>query len=295
MKIAAHVLGYNVTRFLKPVLENLEPHVDKIYIAHAELPFGYIEKSRETNRNPTKIEDIKAASSSNKIEIISGDWKTEDAMRNCCLEKARADGFDWFIIQDADEFYTDSSWKEIKRILHQNKTDDHFITTWYCFWKSSHYVLSDMNGSIKSVNAGFALRCKSNLKFIGRRVCNYSYKKIIDTPCHHYSFVMTNEEMSEKIATWSHAHQLFSKSWYKCKWLNWTESTKWLNPIVPTMDVRAIRFPMEQPDFAEQFALPMEEKAPTFGELVSDAYYDTHVAAFRARKSLGRVVKSVFR
>ncbi len=42
MKIAAHVLAYNVTRFLKPVLENIEPHVDKIYIAHAELPFGYI-------------------------------------------------------------------------------------------------------------------------------------------------------------------------------------------------------------------------------------------------------------
>ena len=38
MKIAAHVLAYNVNRFLKPVLENLEPHVDKIYIAHSERP-----------------------------------------------------------------------------------------------------------------------------------------------------------------------------------------------------------------------------------------------------------------
>src|SRR5688572_20963407 len=139
MKIAAHVLGYNVTRFLKAVLENLEPHVDKIYIAHSERPFGYIEKSRETRTNPTTIADVKAASSSNKIEIISGDWATEEGMRNACLDRARAEGFDWFLIQDADEFYPETSWKQIKRYLLQNKTDDHLTTTWYTFWKSSHY------------------------------------------------------------------------------------------------------------------------------------------------------------
>ena len=74
MKIAAHVLAYNVNRFLKPVLENLEPHVDKIYIAHSERPFGYNKKSRQTRTNPTKISDVRSASSSSKIEIISGDW-----------------------------------------------------------------------------------------------------------------------------------------------------------------------------------------------------------------------------
>lgn len=297
MKIAAHVLAYNVTRFLKPVLENLEPHVDKIYIAYSELPFGYIESSRQTRRNPTTIADIKAASSSNKIEIVTGDWPTEDGMRNTCLEKARADGFDWFLIQDADEFYSDNSWKEIKRILLTNKSDDHFITTWYNFWKSSHFVLTDLNGNIKGANAGFAIRCKSNIKFTDRRVCNYSYKKIIDTPCHHYSYVMTNEEMAEKIATWSHAHQVFSKSWYKVKWLNWNENTRWLNPVFPTVDVRAVRFPMEQPSFAEEFALPipaLDAKPPKFSELASEAVYDTNVAIFRARKAVSRVVKSMF-
>lgn len=298
MKIAAHVLGYNVTRFLKPVLENLEPHVDKIYIAYSELPFGYIEKSRQTKRNPTKVEDIKAASSSNKIEIIHGDWTTEDAMRNSCLEKAKADGFDWFLIQDADEFYPESSWKQIKRILHTNKSDDHFITTWYNFWKSSHYVLSDLNGAIKSTNAGFALRCKSNIKFTDRRVCNYSYKKIIDTPCHHYSYVMTNKEMEEKLATWSHAHQVFSlPSWYKYKWLNWSESTRWLDPVFPTAYERAIPFPLEQPDFAEDFAMTFERPGdiPKFSELAGEAMYDSRVAMFRARKSVSRVVKSLFK
>lgn len=297
MKIAAHVLAYNVTRFLKPVLENLEPHVDKIYIAHAEKPFGYIEKSRETLRNPTKIEDIRAASSSNKIEIVSGDWTTEEAMRNDCLIKARKDGFDWFITQDADEFYSETAWRQIKHILHTNKSDDHFTTTWYNFWKSSHYVLMDMNGGIKSTNAGFALRCASDIKFIDRRRCNNQHRKVIDTPCHHYSYVMSDTEMAEKIATWSHAHQLFSNSWYTYKWLNWNESSKWLNPVNPMEYLRAVRFPLELPDFAEQFALPLDEsphRTPKFGPLVGEGFYDAAVRAEIAKRSLKRVVKSLF-
>lgn len=296
MKIAAHVLAYNVTRYLKPVLENLEPHVDKIYIAHAEKPFGYIEKSRETFRNPTKIEDIRLASSSSKIEIVSGDWTTEDAMRNACLVKARQDGFDWFITQDADEFYSDVSWKQIKRILLQNKSDDHFTTTWYNFWKSSHYVIVDKNGAIKSTNAGFALRCSSDIKFIDRRLCNNQHRKVIDTPCHHYSYVLSDTEMAEKIATWSHAHQLFSKSWFKYKWLNWNESSKWLNPVSPMEYLRAIPFPMEQPDFAEQFAMPINDNSRQlkFGDLMGESFYDTAVRVEIAKRSMKRVIKSLF-
>lgn len=297
MKIAAHVLAYNVTRFLKPVLENLEPHVDKIYIAHAEKPFGYIEKSRETLRNPTKIADIQAASSSNKIEVISGDWKTEEDMRNDCLIKARQEGFDWFITQDADEFYSETAWKQIKNILLRNKSDDHFITTWYNFWKSSHYVLMDMNGGIKSTNAGFALRCASDIKFIDRRLCNNQHRKVIDTPCHHYSYVMSDTEMAEKIATWSHAHQLYSSSWYKYKWLNWSESSKWLNPVYPMEYLRAVRFPMEQPDFAEQFALPLgntsQKKTPGFGDVMGENLYDASVHMVLAKNSIKKIVKSL--
>ncbi len=296
MKIAAHVLAYNVNGFIKPVLENLEPNVDKIYVAHAERPFGYIEKSRQTLRNPTSIADIRAASSSNKVEIISGDWTTEEDMRNECLVKARADGFDWFLIQDADEFYPESSWKQIKRVLHENKTDNHFVTTWYNFWKSSHFVLMDMNGSIKGTNAGFAIRCASDVKFIDRRLCNNQLAKIIDCPCYHYSYVMSDKEMAEKIATWSHAHQMYSSSWYTYKWLNWSESSKWLNQVRPYEFVRAVRFPLPQPDFAEQFALPVNLKhQPSFSHLVGEALYDASVHGSLAKLALKRVVKSALK
>jgi hypothetical protein len=296
MQIAAHVLAYNVNRFLKPVLENIEPHVDKIYVAHSEKPFGYVKGARQTHKNPTTIEDVHNASASSKIEIVRGDWHTEEAMRNDCLKKARADGFDWFITQDADEFYPEKSWKQIRRILLNNKSDDHFITTWYFFWKSSHYVLTDRYGSIKFPNAGFAVRCSSAIDFVDRRLCNNQHRKVIDCPSHHYSWVHSDSEMLEKISTWGHGHELFSSSWYKNKWLHWNESSQWLHPVNPMEFLRAIPFPLEQPDFAEQFALPVNPpQVPSFAHLISESIYDVCVQAEIAKRDLKRVVKSIIR
>lgn len=299
MKIAAHVLAYNVSRFIKPVLENLEPHVDKIYVAHAQRPFGYNEKARNSKVNPTTIEEIRTASGSNKIEIISGDWATEEDMRNACLTKARSEGFDWFLIQDADELYPEASWNKIMRVLLQNKSDDHFTTTWYNFWKSSQFVLTDMHGSIKGVNAGFAVRCSSGIKFTDRRLCNNQHVKTIDYPSYHYSYVMSDEEMLEKLATWSHSHELFSNYWYRYKWLNWDESTRWLNPVHPYFFYKAVRFPLDQPDFGEQFDLPVNiyanQRKPTFGDIVGEALFDTAVRLTLGKRSLKRVAKAILK
>ncbi|SHF73083.1 hypothetical protein [Flavisolibacter ginsengisoli] len=291
MKLAAHVLAYNVNRFLKAVIGNLEPHVDKIYIAYPERPFGYNTASRQNLVNPTKLEDILSITDSNKIEILRGDWITEEDMRNDCLQKARFEGFDWFLIQDADEFYTESTWNQIKRILLSNKSDNCFKTTWYNFWKSSQYVLVQPDGSIKNTNASFAIRCNSDIKFLRKRWFGGNIP-VLDCPCYHYGYVMSDREMAEKITTWSHANDIFNNNWYKHKWQNWNESTRFLNPIEPTMWSRAIRFPFEQPNFAEEFALPIKNlQSQSFSDMFGDAVYNLDVNLYRVRKSIGKVVK----
>jgi len=290
MQIAAHVLAYNVNRFLKAVIENIEPHVDKIYIAYPTRPWGYVESSRQNSVNPTTIADIQAASSSPKIQVVQGDWLTEEDMRNECLALARAEGFDWFLTQDADEFYTDSSYDEIKRILSKNKTDNHFKTTWYNFWKSSHFVLTHPDGSIKNTNASFAFRCKSDVKFTRKR-WHADNSVVIDCPCYHYGYVMSDAEMETKISTWGHATDIFSSNWYKYKWLNWNERTINLHPYTPTVWTRAIRFPLEQPSFAADFALPVEQRFGSPGQIFGNRWYDSRVSMYKGKKSLGRVVK----
>jgi hypothetical protein len=207
MKIAVHVLTYNVSRFIAHMLANVEPHVDRIYLAHAERPFGYIPESRYKYINPTTISELALANKSSKIKIITGDWLDEDSMRNTCLEAARDEGMDWLITQDADEFYSEKGWTQILHELKNDRVSDEIVTTWYNFWKSSEYVLMHPNGDIKHTNAGFALRCKDTHKFINRRNSNAKIRRILDVPCYHYGYVMSDLEMSEKLSTWSHSHE----------------------------------------------------------------------------------------
>ncbi|SDD62142.1 hypothetical protein SAMN05216464_10294 [Mucilaginibacter pineti] len=295
MKIAVHVLAYNVNRFLSVVLKSIEPHVDKIYVVHSQRPWQYVESSRLSKTNPTTISDIvTAAAGSDKVEIIQGDWLTEEDMRNECLEKARAEGFDWFLIEDADEFYLDSTWEQIKRELSTNTTDDLLITTWYNFWKSSHYVLVNEDGSIKGTNAGFAIRCASKAKFTNKRLCDAQSVKVIDCPCYHYGYVMSDVEMEEKISTWGHATDFNPVDWFKYKWVYWNKSTKFLHPTVPGSWNNAIRFPLEQPYFGAYFALPVStSEVPGFSSWLKMETYDVKIKAKRFAKSVKKVLKSL--
>jgi hypothetical protein len=264
MKIAAHALAYNVDKFIAPVIKNLEKNVDKIFIAYSEFPFSYNKEARKNNKNPTKLSYLKelALNSGCEIEIITGIWDTEEAMRNSCLKRAREENFDWLLIQDVDEFYTDESWMEIKNILLEDKVTNHFTTTWFQFWKSPKYVIQYEDGSIKNTNAGFAVRCKSDIIFERKRKCNYKNTVILDYPCFHYGYIWNDIEMNKKINTWSHANDFFTNpiEWFELKWKYWNLKTKNLNPVWPASWKRAIVFPNEQPEFANQF----EDKDPNY-------------------------------
>jgi hypothetical protein len=293
MKIAVHILAYNVNRFLKSVLLNVEPHVDKIYIAYPEKPFSYNTESYLTKTNPTKIEDfIKIFT--NKVEVVKGEWDNEEDMRNSCFEKAKNEGFDWFLIQDADEFYTENSWKQIKKILFEDNQHDLLVTTWFNFWKSSHYVLVHPNGDIKYTNAGFAIKCKPNLKFISKRLTNAESRKVIDYPCFHYGYVMSDIEMYEKLKTWSHSKETNIEVWYKYKWLNWNSSTVNLHPVIPSVWEKAIRFPFEQPEFAAEFALDfIENNKIGFNDLMGDIIFNFKESWQIFVRNIKKFIKSI--
>jgi hypothetical protein len=284
MKIAVHILAYDVNRFINVMLPNVGPWVDKIYIAYPPRPFGYIPNSRETRRNPTRIEDIVPGEFCDKIEIIKGDWLKEEDTRNECFERAKSEGFDWLLIQDADEFYVAESWERLRKTLRRSTTTEVFRTTWYQFWKSSHYVIEDCYGSIKDVNVGFAIRCLPHLHFVRARRSNATETVIIDEPCYHYGYVKSDEEMLDKVTSWSHSHQFNGALWHELKWKHWNLSTRHIGTAgSPLAWYRAIRFPLHQPDFAEHFALPVEENRVKPAHIRrKEAIYDRQ-AMIRAR------------
>lgn len=264
MKIASHILCFNVDRFIKHAVANCHPHVDKIYLAWSPVSWGY---GAQRMLNPTDIHGFNLTKEFPKCEIVEGEWNTEEEMRNACLDRAKSDRYDWLLTQDADEFYPDSSWIIIKNSLKNAPMSVKQIkTTWYEFWKSPCFVILRSDQSIKGMNAGFALRVSDECYFISKRLTSYSSTKaefVLDAPCFHYGYVMSNEEMSQKIRTWGHANDFFTSSsqWFEFKWKHWSVETRYLNLINPCSWTKAILFPEEQPSFAfeifgDNFLLP---------------------------------------
>lgn len=292
MQIAVHVLAYDVNRYINAMLRNVAPHVDKIYIAYPKRPWNYIPASRETRSNPTKLEDINLGDFKHKVEIIPGDWEKDEDSRNACFDRAKAEGFDWFLIQDADEFYTEESWRLIRDQLAKPTDCELFKTPWFNFWKSSEFVITDAYGSIKNVNAGFALRCKSDLYFDHSRTSNAQKVQVLDCPCYHYGWVKSDQEMFEKVTQWTHAHQFNGPRWFEVKWLNWNYATVNLSPR-SMMWRRAIRFPLHQPEFAFQFSCPVDpEKQLTIKQCLSESIYNFRFETFHALRRIKRVIIS---
>jgi hypothetical protein len=275
MQISSHVLAYDVSSTLRAVLENIAPHVDKIFIAYPSRPWNYISESRLYKTNPTTLAEVQEAANGFKVEIIQGDWEAEEDSRNACFNKAKEESFDWFLTQDADEFYTESSWDMIRKTLLHSIHEEYFVTTWYNFWKSAQFVAVNEYGDIKDTNAGFALRCKDNLFFESARKPNSDKRFVMDCPCYHYGYVRSDAEIKEKIVTWKHATEFNALRWYQNKWLNWSKDTQNLHPLRPWVWKRAIRFPLEQPPFAIQFDFDYSfGNKKNLGDLLGNTTYD---------------------
>ena len=91
MKIATHVVLFGQDKWIMKNIENSYPHVDKIYIAYSEKPWGYNPKARNIYKNSFDLNIIKNSQYIDKITIIEGDWLTEEAQRNACVNKAKED------------------------------------------------------------------------------------------------------------------------------------------------------------------------------------------------------------
>ena len=253
--IALQVIAFNVDPWINSMLRNAAPHVDKIFIAYPPRPWNYSVVARESIRNPTQLESIDIEDLQCPVEIVRGDWERDEDTRNCLLTRAREQGFDWMVVQDADEFYTERSWARLIAMMNNEDSSDLLITPWYNFWKSPEYVIVNRGTGIKTLNEGFAVRAKgSNVVFTYSRTTNATRKTVIDEPCYHYGYVMNDDAMLRKISSWAHANEMMStKLWFELKWRRWTPTTIYLHPGSPAHWLKAERFPLHQPSFAAEF------------------------------------------
>lgn len=248
MKIASHVLLYNQDKWILQNIANSAPFVDKIYVSWSKLPWNYNKNARKTFTNQSKPEILDKSPYRDKIVLIKGVWDKDEDQRNACLAAAKADGMDYLLIHDADEFYTTADFKKIVDNIHKNPDFDYYTTPWITFWKNFNNVLAKSSGSIISGYPEVALNINSGNKFIRCRRPSGDKIYQMDALCHHASYVLSDKECWEKINTWGHAHQFNTKKWYDNKWKKWNKNTTNLHPISPKEWHKAVSYDKNLPE-----------------------------------------------
>jgi len=252
MKFATHILFYNQDKWILKNIEMIAPYVEKIYIAWSNKPWIYNRKARTDFKNNSNLDILKISPFYNKIQIIKGDWNYDEDERNACLDAAKKDNIDYLLIIDADEFYFKKDIENIIDDIKNNPDFDYYTTPWLCFWKSFKNVVQNKNNSIIGYPE-IAINVKKDLKFKRCRIPTGKIKKQLNYLCFHASFVLTDKECWEKINTWGHSHQIKSDSWYKTKWLEWNEDTRYLHPAEFKEWYKTIKYKKELPEILKEY------------------------------------------
>ena len=136
-KLAVLILYYDCEQFILRTISNCGEFVDKIYVSYSPEPWiDYNRDARKFYKNQANPNILSESEYINKIELVSGIWKNEEDQRNECLTKAKESGFDFLIVQDADEFYTRESYSLNITEMLANPEVDIFQTRWVIFCKN---------------------------------------------------------------------------------------------------------------------------------------------------------------
>jgi hypothetical protein len=247
--------------------------VDKIFISHSPFPWSYNPQARNSHPNPSDPEILKSSPYLPKIELISGEWATEEDQRNEVLKLAKAEGFDYLIIQDADEFFIDEDYKANLEQIKCNPDYSFYRTPWFQFWKSLDWIIEcrysycykggkpwlKLTNTTTDFSMAFAINLNTTTEFVScRRPSNIDDYLILERPCFHLSYVLTDEQVERKIRTYGHSNQISHQRWLRYKWYGFDASTRNLHPINPRVWRRVLPFSGQIPKELEGFENPRQ-------------------------------------
>ncbi len=261
-KVAVQILYFNSHQFIRHTLANCFSHVDKIFLSYSPSPWSAYNKDALNDfKNQSSLDIVCQSINYSKVEIVQGAWETEEAQREACRLIAQEQGYDFLIVQDADEFYLPEDYESNIQHMVENPQYEVYQTPWINFWKSTHYALVHkqhlgVSNTLYSTCPLFALNLRLPVKFESRRVPKNTTSVFqLKGICFHLSYVFSDIDMFTKISTWGHAHQV-NKNWFKWKWLAWHAGKRNINPINSVEWVKAIPFTGVLPAELQNFENP---------------------------------------
>ncbi|MFA5268531.1 MAG: acyltransferase [Methanoregula sp.] len=244
------------------MIKNCGPFVEKIYVAYSPVAWTYNPEAREQYPNSTSLSILEKSDFFHKIEVIRGEWSTDEETRNACLERAKADGFDFLIIQDTDEFYFHTDYARNIREIIDHPNFEQYVTPWICFWKTLDYVLLDKTGSRITGYPQFAVNLKKDVHFACSRTTSAVSERLLPGVCYHLSYVLSDKELRSKISTWAHTNDFNTGEWFRNKWLGWNPLMRNLHPVTPETWTIAAPFNDPVPEELEGYESPQPTMAP---------------------------------
>ena len=233
--LAAVYCVYDDTRWLKASVESVYSACDRIYFLVGSKPWN-----GEGGSNEDTLSVISSlADPESKIEIIKGEWPSEEAQRNAGLEILSGAGFDYCLVVDADEVYDEAQLEAMLRLVSTRR----FVPAWrahmFTYWKTEGFRVDPP----EAYNPVVFVRVGS-LGFTDKREISDQRNEVIPARTgvmHHLSYARSDEEVMRKITTFSHVHQM-KPDWYENVWKGWDANHEMenLNPCWPESYKKAV-------------------------------------------------------
>lgn len=253
--------------------------LDKCYVAmyekkwnqkdHERINLHHVNKARNEVGNLEFVlireEDIYPRPDDTPMHI-------EVKCRNYMLDRAKHDGNDCILLQDTDEFLMREDYDFLfNDYYNQMLGIGCNMATIRCmtFWKNWNYMVVDEDGNAfqstqdmienRRYKLGswknFMLTLNSNLYFEDWDVRNSVKSWILyDVFLYHGSWILTDEEVSQKIRMWGHSTDATGeewREWYEEVWLKWgSESDE--------ISMKNKKFPVWKKAVPYQGKLPLE-------------------------------------
>lgn len=212
MKIGVSITAFNEP-LIVPIIKQYEDIADRVVVTVSKKPwYGDYEKDNTAYR---AVRDTRSY-------VIHKEWDSEHDQRNEAMDVMR--DMDYIITSHCDTWFTPDDLVAFKNM---ELEDLHYTCKVLTYWKDYDTVLYP--------NIGLpTLFVRSDAVFT--KMINIQNQlaepKELPITCYHTSWVKTDEEVLQKIRTYSHADEI-QKDWYERVWRNWNDTMTDFGPTNP--------------------------------------------------------------
>lgn len=211
-------LGVSITAFreknIVPIIKQYEGVVDRIVVTVGKAPWKGGHMADDTARRA--VEQTGAI-------VISKEWVTEQDQRNEAMDLLR--DMDYVITSHCDTWFTQSDLQKLKNT--EGLLDLHYTAEVLTYWKDYETIIYPHIGLPTLIVRSDAV-FTHYIDIAGQLAEPFG----LPITCYHTSWVKTDEEVLEKIQSYSHADEIV-QNWYNDIWLGWKPHMQNFGPTKP--------------------------------------------------------------